>query len=337
MYHSDIQEVENIIKSVLEIARDRNEAIYSVLKYSVDSGGKRIRPAIALFCADVISDKLGGYMQKVYISAACIELLHTASLILDDIIDEADIRRGKPASYKVFGTKVSVIASAYLLGVISEMISTLGSLRLVNFFSSVAKAMAEGQILESKIMIHNIVEPDVENLVKLYFQVIEKKTASLFKLSSSLPFVIYEDMVIKDNTEDAKDSNCRLSGMFSEIGRLIGILFQIKDDILDFTSLVTGKPILNDIKEGKLTLPVLLSENFDTIFNIVKSSNGVLTSEKLWEISRLVREGSGLKMAENELMRIRSEVQKLLRLIPYSEERKNNIYKIIDFISARDF
>jgi len=341
MFHPDIPLVEKRIKEFLEEASG-NEIIYASLIYSLDAGGKRVRPSLTLLCAELLkgdvknnafgSDSIGDntadmIWDKIISSAACVELMHTASLIIDDVVDNSDTRRGKPSVNAVFGNKVAVISASFLLGVISYRLAEIGNIELIRRFSETAKEMAKGEILEFHIMIDNLDSPSQrEEILKNYFDVIRMKTACLFSLSSSIPPVLYSGDGIKE---------------FYDFGSKVGFIFQLKDDILDFVSDKTGKPPLKDVSEGKITLPVLLSDNFERIFYLMKKniSKGEIPYDICYEVKELVESGRGIERAENKLNEIRKEIMEIIDKIPsyQSEENREKLKNFVNFISSRDF
>ncbi len=335
MFHPDIPYVEERIKEFVNEAED-NEVIHASLVYSAGSGGKKVRPSLTLFCADLfenevsadISDgkrKLSPLRDKVISSAACVELMHTASLIIDDVVDNSDTRRGKPSLNAVFGNKIAVVSASFLLGVISHRLSEVGSIKLIRRFSETAKEMAKGEILEFRIMAENLSYPDKNEILADYFEVIKKKTAYLFSLSASIPPLIYTG-------EDRK--------IFSEFGFKVGVLFQLKDDILDFVSDKTGKPPLKDVREGKITLPILLSDNFEDIFHLMRDNiegEEIKSDEVCNLIKKLVEEGGGIERAEKKLQDVEKEVSGTVEKIDAPPDKKEKLLNFVRFVSSRNF
>lgn len=307
------------IEKLLSPLKNRNEIIYSAILYTYKSGGKRVRPKFCLLCSEIFGRE--DRVRDIILSSVCIELLHTASLMIDDVIDNSEMRRGKPSANAVFGNKIAVTSASYLIGLISEIISDIGDIDLIKMFSQTSKLMAEGETFELNIMIDTAADLSKSFLLKSYFEVVEKKTASLFALSSSTPAIIYDKRYID---------------IFSKLGFLTGIAFQIKDDILDFMpSEKTGKPSMKDIKEGKITLPVILSDNFERIIELFKNSHNP-TEEKTKLIYELVVHGNGIKKAEEHLRKIQKEINQILSEDIFSPRRKE-LLDFINFLIERDF
>jgi len=320
------RKISKVEKRIEELIKDseRNEKIYSAILYHFTAGGKRIRPLLSLIISDIVD--YGNTEEEEYnliTSASCVEILHGASLMLDDVIDNSDTRRGKPSVNALFGNKVAVISASFLLGVISDELAKIGNLELVRAFSHTAKVMAEGEVIELNLMINNI-HPntiDRELFKKLYFEVIDKKTASLFSLSSSIPLIL-------------KGNSTELKYVFSEFGRYFGNIFQIRDDILDFISDKTGKPKMNDVKEGKITLPVILSDNFQRIIEIMKEEKE-LSDGALDFILELVISGNGIERAEEELNKIYEKTLTIFRSINAPENKIKDLFQLLELSKKR--
>ncbi|GEM_PF-206072 len=337
VFHRNIDKVEKKIIDILDRARI-NDVIYSALTYVFEGGGKKIRPSLTMLCADILSDvfalELNG--EHLITSSACVELLHGASLILDDVVDNSTMRRGKPSLNVVVGNKISVISASFLLGVISDELAKIGNIQLVRRFSEVARQMAEGQILEFKIIAENVPSYEArENILNFYYEVISKKTASLFRLSAEIPHIIY-DGEYKNKSELGRLSQ-DLFSKFSELGFYFGIIFQIKDDIIDFIPGGTGKPHLKDLKEGKLTLPVILSDNFDIIKDILRKNivDGEVPDDVCEAVFYLVKNGKGMERAEEEIRKISRKIFDIIDGISVENSKKENLSKFVEFLLIR--
>ncbi|GBD03716.1 Octaprenyl diphosphate synthase [bacterium HR19] len=323
MINQKISKVEKRIEEIIKNSQ-RNEKIYSAILYHFSAGGKRIRPLLSLIISDIVDyGKTEEEEYNLITSASCVELLHGASLMLDDVIDNSDTRRGKPSVNALFGNKIAVISASFLLGVMSDELAKIGNLELVRTFSHTAKVMAEGEVIELNLMINNISLNTIyrEQLEKLYFDVIDKKTASLFSLSSSIPLIL-------------KGNSTELKHVFSDFGRYFGTIFQIRDDILDFISDKTGKPKMNDVKEGKITLPVILSDNFHKIVEIMKEEKN-LSDGALDLIQGLVISGGGIERAEEQLNKIYEKTLSIFRSIDVPENKKQNLLELLELSKER--
>ena len=206
--------------------------------YIFAGGGKRMRPALVLLVARL----LGRDSDEEVTYAAVVELIHNATLVHDDIIDGADLRRGKATVNAVWGNSKTVLLGDWLYTTAMQMALSHGNLEIVRRLCGATLKMTEGELLS----LERLGAPDLTS--REYFAIIERKTAELFAAAASVPAL----MVPARNGSEAA-----LRGY----GRALGTCFQLVDDLLDFTARRSeiGKPVLSDLKEGKLTLPVILA------------------------------------------------------------------------------
>ncbi len=212
-----------------------NPVLGEVLSYIRQRSGKMMRPLLVLLMA-----KLCGHINATTLHAALsLELLHTASLIHDDVVDESNKRSGQLSVNAVYNNKLSVLVGDYLLATSLRHSALTGEIRLVELISRLGQTLSEGEIIQ----LSNTNASDFADTV--YFDVIRKKTAALFATCAEAGA-----RSVHASEEAVKNS--------ASIGELIGMAFQIKDDIFDyFLSEEIGKPTGNDMREGKLTLPAL--------------------------------------------------------------------------------
>ena len=218
--------------------QSRITTIHDVGEHILGGGGKRLRPALLLLVSRML--KYDGYRDVVY--AAVVEFIHTATLIHDDIIDEADVRRGRTSVNYGWGNNLTVLVGDYIFMHSMAMALAEGNLEILRLLSDATIKMIEGEILGTE---HN---GRTDLTVEDYFDIVGRKTAALF------------------------GATCRIPGYFTDLpeasaaalqtyGYNLGVCFQLIDDLLDFTSSteVLGKPALSDLKEGKVTLPLILA------------------------------------------------------------------------------
>ncbi len=229
------QEIKLFDKKFKQTLSAKASLLYKITKYISSSSGKKIRP----ICTILSSGLSGNISSKTYRSAILIELLHTATLIHDDIVDNAQLRRGNLSLNAVWKNKISVLTGDYFLAKGLQLAILNKDYDILNFISEVVQNIVEGELLQiEKTKKLNITEED-------YFQIINYKTASLFQCSFKVGAIAAE---ANKNTIDS----------LSELGLTIGNIFQIKDDILDYqNSKKSGKQSGNDIAEGKINLPLL--------------------------------------------------------------------------------
>ena len=206
--------------------------------YIFQGGGKRMRPALVLLAASMLdrdSDEEVTY-------AAVVELIHSATLIHDDIIDHATLRRSKPTVNEVWGNSKTVLLGDWLYTTAMNMALSHGNLDVVKRLCEATLQMTEGELLA----LDRLTAIDLSR--DEYFEIIERKTARLFAAAASVPA-----LMAPEHADAGKALN--------QYGRSLGICFQLVDDLLDFTARERelGKPVLSDLKEGKLTLPIILA------------------------------------------------------------------------------
>jgi len=204
----------------------------------VAAGGKRLRPLLTLAAA-----KLCGYHGERHVSlAACVEFIHTATLLHDDVVDESALRRGQASANALFGNKASVLVGDFLFARAFQLMVADGSLEVLRILSTAAATIAEGEVLQ--LMTQN----DTATTEDQYLAVIEGKTAALFAAATEVGAVIAD----RPRTEQAA---------LCDYGSALGIAFQLVDDTLDYAAdqAALGKTVGDDFREGKITLPVLLA------------------------------------------------------------------------------
>ena len=227
--------VEEKIKNKLTSEVD---LVQKISDYHIETGGKRLRALLTLG-----SSKLCGYLKggRDINLAACIELIHGATLLHDDVIDNSDVRRGKKTTNVIWGNQSSILAGDYLLSRCFEMMVEDGNLEILKLLSSTSAKIAQGEILQLQ---H---KGEVDMLEETYLKIISSKTAVLFSAATKVGAILAE----KNNKE--KEA-------LEFYGKNLGLTFQIADDTLDYNSNINlfGKNTGNDFYEGKITLPIIL-------------------------------------------------------------------------------
>jgi len=231
---SKLEDVSQRIK--FKLASEIN-LIHKMTNYHVKSGGKRIRPLLTLASAKLCGYKNGNRDVNL---AACIELIHNATLLHDDVIDNSELRRGIKTANSVWGNQSSILVGDYLFSRCFEMMVEDGSQEILKLLSSTSSKIAQGEILQ----LENKSEIDI--LEETYFNIINSKTAALFAAATKVGACITNR---KKKEKDALES----------YGRNLGFAFQIADDALDYysTKTIFGKEIGKDFFEGKVTLPII--------------------------------------------------------------------------------
>ncbi len=234
LIESDLKRVEG---ELLSRTHSKVPTIGLIGDYLVDGGGKRIRPALLLLCARL----LGYEGSRAIRYAAVIELIHTATLVHDDVIDAAETRRGRASVNRRWGNELTVLFGDYLYMKAMEIALDEGDLRVLRLLSDITLAMTEGEILGSESRGRSDLQ------LSAYLDIVERKTALLFGAACKIPSFL---------TEEGATYADRLWAF----GKNLGIAFQLQDDLLDYTASERdlGKPVLSDLREGKLTLPLIL-------------------------------------------------------------------------------
>jgi octaprenyl-diphosphate synthase len=217
--------------------------IPEVANHLISSGGKRLRPMLTLAMAQVAGAQVAGYSGDGHIKlAAAVEFMHTATLLHDDVVDESDMRRGKPAARMVWGNEASVLVGDFLLGQAFKMMVEVGNLQALDILSSAAAVIAEGEVMQLSAAKNTATNEDE------YLTVIKAKTAELFAAACEVGPVLA-------GRPKVEQASCRSYGMN------LGIVFQLIDDALDYGGKAAklGKNVGDDFREGKITLPVVLS------------------------------------------------------------------------------
>ena len=228
-------ELKAIEREFTEQAGSDLEVVTAIANYLMDGGGKRIRPMLLLLSARA----LGSRQESRIRLGAVVEMLHTATLVHDDIIDEADTRRGRPSPNTTWGNAKCVLAGDWLYMQAFSIALEERNFYVLDLLISLTQQMVEGELLQMEKLGHLINEEE-------YFDLIFRKTACLFKVSTQLGAAI-------SSAGPAEE------GMLAEYGRNLGLAFQIVDDVLDLTATkgVLGKPVASDLREGKATLAVI--------------------------------------------------------------------------------
>ena len=217
---------------------DAPDGVRAACRYVIDAGGKRVRPAICLLAFRAVRGDKGSL--PIDLATAC-EFLHNATLLHDDVIDEGDVRRGRPAVRVVFGNAISILGGDYLLMRCVEAVAAAGP-GLMPEFVATLRRLVEGEVTQLEL------RGSLTTTLEQYFQIVEGKTASLFRWAA----------FSGARSAGASEELCRALGDF---GWHVGVAFQLVDDILDFSTDpdVLGKSLHTDIREGKMTLPVIVA------------------------------------------------------------------------------
>ena len=287
-----------------------------ITHYIVKRKGKQIRPLFVFFSASIC----GGITDATHRGAALVELLHTATLVHDDVVDNSYQRRGFFSINALWKNKIAVLVGDFLLSKGLLLSIENNEFKLLQIVSEAVKQMSEGELLQvEKVRRMDVDEP-------IYYEVIRQKTASLIASCCAC------------GAASAGADEATIEKMRS-FGEKIGIAFQIKDDMFDFGTDDVGKPLGIDIKEKKVTLPLIYSLNNTTsserkrIINLVKNHND--DPRKIDQIIRFVKESGGLGYAETQMKKYQEEAFEILNTFPKSESRES-LEQLVRFTTERN-
>jgi octaprenyl-diphosphate synthase len=233
---ADMAEVDRELRQSLESGVG---LIQNVANYIIGGGGKRLRPALLLITA-----RACGYQgTDHHVLAAVIEMIHTATLLHDDVVDESELRRGHPTANATFGNSASVLVGDFLYSRAFQRLVSVGTLRVLAILSNATNVIAEGEVLQ----LVNSGDPDVDEVA--YLGVIQRKTAKLFEAAAQIGAVLGGATTERENA-------------LARYGMHLGTSFQLIDDVLDYSGDLTaiGKNLGDDLSEGKMTLPLIRAQ-----------------------------------------------------------------------------
>jgi len=240
----NIKEIQNLVnKDLLQVNQiiEKNigrkvPLIKNLSNHIFSAGGKRIRPLITLLTANLCKYKGNKHIAL----AACVELIHTATLLHDDVIDESKLRRGIPTANDVFGNKSSILVGDFLFSLAFELMVKNNSNPVLQILSKTSSTIAQGEVMQLSTI------KNYKTSEYIYMKIIEAKTASLFSAASEISALISK-------------SNKKAQNALKNYGKNLGIAFQLVDDALDYNGTSNmGKAIGDDFREGKITLPIII-------------------------------------------------------------------------------
>ncbi len=313
--HDDIERLNDLIRTRLSSG---NPLMDTVIEGYLTSKGKQIRPILVMLCAGMF----GQIDSRVLNAAAAVELLHNASLIHDDVVDDSKLRRSKPTINAVWDNHIAVLVGDFFVSTSLQRAIDTGDIRIIEAIGNLGKLLSLGEIDQ----IYNAREHT--QCEESYFRVIDHKTASLFVACARVGCYAVQ----------APDS---ATDTLAEVARLLGLCFQIRDDIFDyFDADKVGKPTGNDLREGKITLPLLHVMEAGKAPKAIEmlSNDGIpaLSDDQIAELTRLARERGGIDYAYDRMASLRAQARELLAKLPVcvASERLSNLF---DFIIAREY
>jgi len=275
MIASGMAEVDKVITAKLTTGVP---LVGQVSQYIISAGGKRLRPALTLLMSGAV-----GYQQPhQYTLAAIVEFIHTATLLHDDVVDESTLRRGRDTANELFGNAASVLVGDFLYSRAFQMMVEVGEMRVLEVLAEATNIIAEGEVLQLMNM------RDASLTKEGYLKVIRSKTAKLFEASARLAPIM-------------AGSGPEMESACAAYGQALGTAFQIIDDVLDYEgdSTVMGKNLGDDLREGKVTLPVIHAlestsgADHAMLVNAIEHAN----DQHLEQVLELIRRTGGVTVA----------------------------------------
>jgi octaprenyl-diphosphate synthase len=305
-------DLERVNKLIVERMYSSVEMIPTLAGYLVQSGGKRLRPLLTL-----AASRMCGYSGDDHVKlAAAVEFIHTATLLHDDVVDESDLRRGKPTANNVFGNQASVLVGDFLFSRSFKLMVETDNLKVLDILSGASAIIAEGEVMQLAAA------NNVTTTEDTYLAVIAAKTAALFAAAARVGAVI---AARSEEEELALDS----------FGRNLGIAFQLVDDALDYSGIEAklGKSVGDDFFDGKLTLPVVLAyrrgDDEERAFWKKCMEDGDQSKEDLERAIQLIQQHNAIADTVERARHYGKIAEDALAIFPDSEFRKS----LLDLVS----
>jgi octaprenyl-diphosphate synthase len=291
----------------------------SALNHIRQRGGKRMRPILTLLMAKNYG-KISDVTQN---SAVGLELLHTASLVHDDVVDESSERRGQASVNASYNNKVAVLVGDYILSTALLHVSFTGHQRIIEYLAELGRTLAAGEILQLSNIQNQEISEDV------YYQVIQQKTAALFEACAAIGAM--SGGATEEEMQEAK-----------QFGQYLGIMFQIRDDIFDyFDSKEIGKPTGNDMTEGKLTLPVIYALNntdFEAMHTLAKKvKSGTINADEIAVLVEFTKQNGGIEYAEQKMSEFSALCMEYINHHVKDKAIRDSLTAYVDYVVQRNY
>ena len=291
----------------------------SALAHIRQRGGKRMRPILMMLMAR----NFGTVSDVTQHSAVGLELLHTASLVHDDVVDESSERRGQASVNATYNNKVAVLVGDYILSTALLHVSFTGHQRIIEYLAELGRTLAAGEILQLSNIQNQVISEDV------YYDVIKQKTAALFEACAAIGAM----------SGGATEEQMQKARQF---GQNLGIMFQIRDDIFDyFDSKEIGKPTGNDMTEGKLTLPVIYAlnttdfESMQTLARKVKA--GTVNQDEIAVLVEFTKQQGGIEYAEQKMAEFSNICMQYIDENVKEKAIKDSLTAYVDYVVQRNY
>lgn len=311
-------ELNDFITLFNQALSNRDGLLGQALEHIRQRGGKRMRPMLILLMAK----NFGKISDVTQHAAVGLELLHTASLVHDDVVDESDERRGQASVNATYNNKVAVLVGDYILSTSLLHVSYTHSEIIVRYLAELGRTLSNGEILQ----LSNIRSAEIAE--EVYYQVIKQKTAALFEACAAIGAL--SAGATEEDIVEAK-----------RFGQIIGIIFQIRDDIFDYyDQSAIGKPTGNDMTEGKLTLPAIYALNAtgdeEMLALAKKVKAGSITKEEISQLVDFTKRHGGIEYAEQRMRDFHQEGMAFIDQEVKDEEVKRSLRAYLDFVIERN-
>lgn len=284
-------------KVLHETLRADDKVQQRVLDYILSQRGKQFRPLVVLLCAQICNP----ITDKSLRSAVALDLLHNASLVHDDVVDNSDMRRGQPAVHTQWTNKVAVLMGDYMLAKVIGLVAEVRNIRILEIVSSLGQSLSTGEVLQ----LHYGASMWIDEAQ--YMKIIDQKTAQLFQACAEV---------------GAESAGCtqRQRTALREYGRLLGLCFQIKDDIFDYSDLEEiGKPTMSDLRDGKVTLPLI-----EALRRAPQDEAEAIKAKGEWLVAKEERdqkeEAKVLEEVKSFVMRFKGDEYAVQRMLDYKKQ-----------------
>lgn len=313
-----LAEIQMFNKTFAEALSTDNPLLLSVNDYVLQKSGKQLRPMLVILCAKMC----GNATQTTIDGALSLELLHTASLIHDDVVDDTLERRGKPSVNARWTNKIAILSGDYILSKALGCAARTDNLPILKAMASIGMQLSDGELLQ--LVNAKISETSESN----YFTIIRKKTALLFSTCTEVG-----GLSVEANEEELQH--------LRNFGEYLGICFQIKDDIFDYSEdIQIGKPTGNDIRDGKVTLPLIYAVLNSTGAEKEQVQNWLVTknftAENIQKITQFAHSSGGVKYAIAQMEAYKNKAIEELNGFADSEVKKSLIL-CAEYAASRDF
>lgn len=301
-----------------EVLTHKENFMNQALSYVRGRKGKMMRPILVL----LLARELGEVREATLRSAVTLELLHTSSLVHDDVVDNSDERRGQASVHKIYDNKIAVLLGDYMLAKTLHQAALTGNVSIVEHVSLLGATLSEGEILQ----LANVETDFISE--KAYYNIIKNKTAALFAACGALSAL-------------SMDADASFYEKAKKYGEIAGICFQIRDDIFDyFDDAKIGKPRGNDMREGKLTLPVIYAvnstDNAEARALAMKVKAHEATSDEIATLIEFAKANGGIEYAEAQMDKLRAEAVDLIADFHNADVREA-LAHYIDFVIGRAY